>query len=63
MTAKKQPKKQENKVNRFKDLEVGKEFQYNGSKCLCEVQEDGHTIFNNIVENKRYKTKNDRVVT
>ena len=58
----KQTKKAEKKELLFKDLEVGEEFTYKGDKCLCEVQKDGHTTFDNKVENKRYKTKDTRVV-
>ena len=46
----------------FKDLKVGDIFTYKGDECLCEVQEVEHTIFDNRVQNKRYKTENDKVV-
>ena len=59
---KKQVKKVVSKVVQFKDLEVGKLFTYKGEECLCEVQEDEHTIFDNRVENKRYKIENSKVV-
>ena len=60
--AKKQVKKVVSKVVQFKDLEVDKLFTYKGDECLCEVQEDDHTIFDNRVENKRYKIENGKVV-
>lgn len=49
-------------IKYFKDLEVGKTFVYNGDECLCEVQEEGITIFDNKVQNKRYKMNSDKVV-
>ena len=55
-------KKQVKKVVKFKDLEVDKLFTYKGDECLCEVQEEEHTIFDNRVQNKRYKMDNNKVV-
>lgn len=56
-------KKQVKKVLKFKDLEVDKIFTYKGDECLCEVQGEDHTIFDNRVQNKRYKMDNSKVVS
>lgn len=46
----------------FKDLEVGKLFNYKGEECLCEIQEEHFTVFDNRVQNKRYKIQNEKEV-